>query len=200
MLAFRDRLRSSDADRKLYERTKHELAARRWKYAQNYADAKSHVVRDILTRAASAVPALTDGAFCGSPLAAKGLEHRSRGLRIADHGVVAGGEQRNGPAAILCAFPTNRGRAVGGRRAADVMRRQAIAAAVLEPERRDQGGEGMRGQAAGEPGGIAGIGHAEALRCGRRQAPSPPRSLALLSSGRRLDREAAGQTTSRRPP
>lgn len=53
MLAFRDRLRSSDADRKLYERTKHELAARSWKYVQNYADAKSHVVRDILTRAAA---------------------------------------------------------------------------------------------------------------------------------------------------
>jgi GrpB-like predicted nucleotidyltransferase (UPF0157 family) len=51
MLAFRDRLRSSDADRRLYERTKKELAARRWKYVQNYADAKSHVVRDILTRA-----------------------------------------------------------------------------------------------------------------------------------------------------
>ena len=53
MLAFRDRLRSSDTDRKLYERTKHELAARSWKYVQNYADAKSHVVRDILTRAAA---------------------------------------------------------------------------------------------------------------------------------------------------
>ena len=34
-------------------RTKHELAARSWKYVQNYADAKSHVVRDILTRAAA---------------------------------------------------------------------------------------------------------------------------------------------------
>ena len=51
MLAFRDRLRSSDPDRRLYERTKHELAARRWKYVQNYADAKSDVVRDILTGA-----------------------------------------------------------------------------------------------------------------------------------------------------
>ena len=53
MLAFRDRLRSSDADRKLYERTKHKLAARSWKYVQNYVDAKSHVVRDILTRSAA---------------------------------------------------------------------------------------------------------------------------------------------------
>lgn len=53
MLAFRDQLRSSDADRRLYERTKQELAARRWKYVQNYADAKSDVVTDILTRAAA---------------------------------------------------------------------------------------------------------------------------------------------------
>jgi len=51
MLAFRDRLRSSDADRILYERVKQKLAARRWKYVQNYADAKSDVVTDILTRA-----------------------------------------------------------------------------------------------------------------------------------------------------
>ena len=53
MLAFRDRLRLSDADRRLYERVKQELAARRWKYVQNYADAKSGVVKDILTRAAA---------------------------------------------------------------------------------------------------------------------------------------------------
>ena len=52
MLAFRDRLWSSDTDRRLYERVKQELAARRWKYVQNYADAKSDVVKDILTRAA----------------------------------------------------------------------------------------------------------------------------------------------------
>ena len=45
MLAFPDRLRSSEADRRLYERVKQELAARRWKYVQNYADAKSDVVK-----------------------------------------------------------------------------------------------------------------------------------------------------------
>jgi len=52
MLSFRDRLRTNDADRKLYERTKRELAAKRWKYVQNYADAKSEVVQAILARAA----------------------------------------------------------------------------------------------------------------------------------------------------
>ncbi len=51
MLAFRDRLRSSDADRELYERTKRELAAREWKYTQHYADAKSKVVQQIMARA-----------------------------------------------------------------------------------------------------------------------------------------------------
>ncbi|HEY6259037.1 MAG TPA: GrpB family protein [Xanthobacteraceae bacterium] len=54
MLAFRDRLRADDDDRKWYERTKQELAARTWKYMQNYADAKSGVVREILNRALGA--------------------------------------------------------------------------------------------------------------------------------------------------
>jgi GrpB-like predicted nucleotidyltransferase (UPF0157 family) len=51
MLAFRDWLRQNDADRALYQRTKRELAARRWKYMQTYADAKSAVVEEILARA-----------------------------------------------------------------------------------------------------------------------------------------------------
>ena len=51
MLVFRDWLRTNDADRELYERTKRELAAKEWKYVQNYADAKSEVVREILERA-----------------------------------------------------------------------------------------------------------------------------------------------------
>jgi GrpB-like predicted nucleotidyltransferase (UPF0157 family) len=50
MVRFRDRLRTNEADRELYERTKRELAAREWKYVQNYADAKSVVVQDILSR------------------------------------------------------------------------------------------------------------------------------------------------------
>jgi len=54
MLAFRDWLRTNDDDRKLYQRTKQELAARTWKYMQNYADAKSDVVGEILARALSA--------------------------------------------------------------------------------------------------------------------------------------------------
>jgi len=51
MLAFRDRLRTHDDDRELYERIKRELAARTWKDTQNYADAKSEVVQEILGRA-----------------------------------------------------------------------------------------------------------------------------------------------------
>ncbi|HWF96142.1 MAG TPA: GrpB family protein [Xanthobacteraceae bacterium] len=54
MLAFRDWLRSNEGDRKRYERTKQELAARTWKYMQNYADAKSEVVGEILERALGA--------------------------------------------------------------------------------------------------------------------------------------------------
>lgn len=51
MLLFRDRLRSRPEERQLYERTKRELAARRWAYIQNYADAKSWVVEEIIARA-----------------------------------------------------------------------------------------------------------------------------------------------------
>jgi len=50
-LVFRDWLRSNDADRELYERTKRTLAARVWKYLQNYADAKTEVIEDIRSRA-----------------------------------------------------------------------------------------------------------------------------------------------------
>lgn len=50
MIAFRDRLRASDADRNAYEAHKHELAARDWKYVQNYADAKSAFITEMLDR------------------------------------------------------------------------------------------------------------------------------------------------------
>jgi GrpB-like predicted nucleotidyltransferase (UPF0157 family) len=51
MLLFRNWLRSNESDRRLYERTKRELARNNWKYMQNYADAKTTVVNEILTRA-----------------------------------------------------------------------------------------------------------------------------------------------------
>jgi GrpB-like predicted nucleotidyltransferase (UPF0157 family) len=51
MVLLRDRLRSNAEDRELYARTKRELAARGWKYVQQYADAKTEVVQEILARA-----------------------------------------------------------------------------------------------------------------------------------------------------
>ena len=51
MLVFRDWLRAHDEDRRLYEETKRALSARTWKHTQNYADAKSAVVKEILARA-----------------------------------------------------------------------------------------------------------------------------------------------------
>ncbi len=51
MLLFRDWLRRHPSDRQLYERTKRELAQREWKYTQNYADAKTEVVEEIMARA-----------------------------------------------------------------------------------------------------------------------------------------------------
>ena len=51
MLVFRDRLRSHDGDRALYEQTKRRLAERNWERVQDYADAKSDVVEAIIARA-----------------------------------------------------------------------------------------------------------------------------------------------------
>jgi GrpB-like predicted nucleotidyltransferase (UPF0157 family) len=51
MLLFRDWLRGNAADRDLYARTKRTLARQEWKYVQNYADAKTAVVEEILGRA-----------------------------------------------------------------------------------------------------------------------------------------------------
>ncbi len=51
MVGFRDWLRTHDDDRDLYERTKRELLAREWTYVQNYADAKTAVVEEIMARA-----------------------------------------------------------------------------------------------------------------------------------------------------
>lgn len=51
MLLFRDWLRAHPADRELYARTKIALAARNWHNVQHYADAKTSVVEEILSRA-----------------------------------------------------------------------------------------------------------------------------------------------------
>jgi GrpB-like predicted nucleotidyltransferase (UPF0157 family) len=51
ILLFRDWLRSNAWDRELYRRTKLALAEQDWKYVQNYADAKTAVIEEILARA-----------------------------------------------------------------------------------------------------------------------------------------------------
>jgi GrpB-like predicted nucleotidyltransferase (UPF0157 family) len=51
MLRFRDRLRTHTDDRNLNLHTKRKLAAQRWTYVQDYADAKSSVVEAILASA-----------------------------------------------------------------------------------------------------------------------------------------------------
>ena len=52
ILNFRDWLRSNAADRDLYERTKRDLAEKEWTDIQDYADAKTAVIAQILIRAA----------------------------------------------------------------------------------------------------------------------------------------------------
>ena len=51
MVRFRDHLRTNADDRDRYAQAKRELADRDWKYMQQYADAKSDVVADIMSRA-----------------------------------------------------------------------------------------------------------------------------------------------------
>ena len=51
LLDLRDRLRRSRQDRDLYERTKRQLASRAWRDMNDYAEAKTDVIADILTRA-----------------------------------------------------------------------------------------------------------------------------------------------------
>jgi GrpB-like predicted nucleotidyltransferase (UPF0157 family) len=51
MLRFRDWLRSHPDDRDLYLSTKRALAQQEWGKTQDYADAKTDVVREILGRA-----------------------------------------------------------------------------------------------------------------------------------------------------
>ena len=50
MIAFRDHLRADESDRLLYEATKRALATGEWETVQDYADAKTDVVRAILAR------------------------------------------------------------------------------------------------------------------------------------------------------
>lgn len=61
MLKFRDWLRTHAEDRKLYEDAKRKLAAKTWKYTQNYADAKTGIVEEILARAGRASDTNTGG-------------------------------------------------------------------------------------------------------------------------------------------
>jgi GrpB-like predicted nucleotidyltransferase (UPF0157 family) len=54
MIAFRDRCRSNEDEKRLYEATKRALASRTWRYVQHYANAKGEVVEAIIARAMAA--------------------------------------------------------------------------------------------------------------------------------------------------
>jgi GrpB-like predicted nucleotidyltransferase (UPF0157 family) len=57
MVRFRNWLRHNSADCELYARIKRQLAGRDWKYMQQYADAKTAVVQEIMARAEAAFTA-----------------------------------------------------------------------------------------------------------------------------------------------
>ena len=54
MLMLRDWLRGNADDRDWYARTKRALAQEEWKYVQNYADAKTGVIEEMIARACGA--------------------------------------------------------------------------------------------------------------------------------------------------
>ena len=54
MLGFRDWLRTNEEDRELYSWTERSLAQEEWKDTQNYADAKTAVIEQILSKAGGA--------------------------------------------------------------------------------------------------------------------------------------------------
>jgi GrpB-like predicted nucleotidyltransferase (UPF0157 family) len=49
MVVFRDRLRQNAGDRERYENAKRALAQKSWRYVQSYADAKTEIVKSILS-------------------------------------------------------------------------------------------------------------------------------------------------------
>jgi GrpB-like predicted nucleotidyltransferase (UPF0157 family) len=56
MILFRDHLRTDSDDRMLYGSVKRDLAAQQWQRVQDYADAKSPVVGEIMKRALARRP------------------------------------------------------------------------------------------------------------------------------------------------
>lgn len=54
MVRFRNWLRTNSSDRDKYARVKRNLAHRKWKYVQDYADAKGSIVQEIMARASAA--------------------------------------------------------------------------------------------------------------------------------------------------
>ena len=56
VVVFRDWLRENPADRDLYARAKRALARQEWTTVQDYADAKTEVIEEIIGRAVSAIP------------------------------------------------------------------------------------------------------------------------------------------------
>jgi GrpB-like predicted nucleotidyltransferase (UPF0157 family) len=60
-LLFRERLRASPEDRARYQRVKRELAQRDWTYVQQYADAKTEIIEEIIARTGGAAAAAEGG-------------------------------------------------------------------------------------------------------------------------------------------
>jgi GrpB protein len=82
ILMFRDGLRSNAAARDLYARTKLALARQEWKYVQNYADAKTVVIEEIIARAGRRSKRMKPELLTPGLTGNLGTSHRLSGYRL----------------------------------------------------------------------------------------------------------------------
>lgn len=83
MLAFRDTLRTDRSARQRYEQVKRDLAARQWPTMQQYADAKSDIIDDLLRDTGAAISESSRVTHAGTA-AVHGVARRRQGhVRLA---------------------------------------------------------------------------------------------------------------------
>ncbi len=165
MLLFRDYLRANDVDRERYAGAKRELAAHDWTYMQQYADAKTAIVQEIMSRAAAKRQGESH----------EGAHHQRHGGRRRHRQVGADDgrrpDVRGGPPALHRGDQRRRPRGQGGRRDRDrrhglPRRRQGLELQLADPR---PARPGVRVRRAAGVDGVHGLPRAGLRRCALRR-------------------------------